>query len=140
MPARDIIHRAVKDALEKDGWTITHDPLTLRYEDKRVLVDLGGERWVLGAQRQQEKIAVEIKSFIGPSILQDLEDALGQYLIYLTFLRRVESDRKLYIATSDVTYSLFAESQAIQMLLSDNHVPLLIVNPEAQEVVEWIQS
>jgi hypothetical protein len=140
MPARDIIHRAVKDALEKDGWTITHDPLTLKYEDKRVLVDLGAERWVLGAQRQQEKIAVEIKSFIGPSILQDLEDALGQYLIYLTFLRRVEPDRKLYIATSDVVYSLFAESQAILMLLSDNHVPLLIVNPETQEVVEWIQS
>ncbi len=27
MPARDIYHDTVRNALEKDGWTITHDPV-----------------------------------------------------------------------------------------------------------------
>ncbi len=27
MPARDIHHDAVRNALVKDGWAITHDPL-----------------------------------------------------------------------------------------------------------------
>ena len=30
MPAKDIHHDTVKNALIKDGWTITHDPLRLR--------------------------------------------------------------------------------------------------------------
>ena len=29
MPALDQDHHIVRHALEKDGWTITHDPLTL---------------------------------------------------------------------------------------------------------------
>lgn len=73
-----------------------------------------------------------------PATLQDLEDTLGQYLIYLSFLKRIEPDRKLYIAIPDVVYALFVESQAIQMLLHDNNVPLIIVNPDTEEVVEWV--
>ncbi len=34
MPARDFYHDAVKNALTKDGWTITHDPLTLRWGER----------------------------------------------------------------------------------------------------------
>jgi len=31
MATRDIFHEAVKHALVKDGWTITHDPLSLSF-------------------------------------------------------------------------------------------------------------
>lgn len=31
MPSRDIYHNTVKNALLKDGWTITHDPLRLEW-------------------------------------------------------------------------------------------------------------
>jgi hypothetical protein len=33
MPAKDIAHDAVKQALEKDNWTITHDPFYVQLED-----------------------------------------------------------------------------------------------------------
>ena len=72
MAARDIIHEPVKNALIKDGWTITDDPLALTYEDATVFVDLGAER-IIGAERDGEKIAVEIKSFVGRSAIHDLE-------------------------------------------------------------------
>ncbi len=32
MPAQDLYHNIVKNALLKDGWTITHDPF--HYEEK----------------------------------------------------------------------------------------------------------
>ena len=92
MSAKDLIHDAVRNALEKDGWTITDDPLTLKYQDKHVLVDLGANRLLLAAERRQEKIAVEIKSFLSPSITKDLQEALGQYLTYLAFLDRRRPD------------------------------------------------
>lgn len=43
MPARDLYHETVKNALIKDGWTITHDPLTLELGSSRLFVDLGAE-------------------------------------------------------------------------------------------------
>jgi hypothetical protein len=36
MPAKDIYHDHVKEALEKDGWTITDDPYKLEYGKKYV--------------------------------------------------------------------------------------------------------
>lgn len=82
MPARDIYHSTVRTALIKDGWTVTHDPFRIRLSRGRNLfVDLGAEQ-MLAAERETEKIAVEIKSFTRPSEMKDLEDALGQFVLY----------------------------------------------------------
>lgn len=87
MPAKDFIHDKVKNALIKDGWIITDDPFTLEYEDATAFVDLGAER-VIAAEKDSQKIAVEIKSFVGRSALQEIEAAIGQYMVYLYFLSR----------------------------------------------------
>ena len=63
MPARDKYHDEVKNALLKDGWTVTHDPYIIDYEDVTVYADLGAER-LIAAERGSQKIVVEIKSFI----------------------------------------------------------------------------
>ena len=41
VPTRDIIHDAVKNALIKDGWTITADHYVIAYEDVTLFADLG---------------------------------------------------------------------------------------------------
>ena len=76
MPTRDLIHNAVKNALIKDGWTITADPYLIAYEDVTLFADLGAER-PLAAQREGRKIVVEVKSFLSPSPMFDLKSALG---------------------------------------------------------------
>ena len=81
MPAKDLYHDAVKAALIRDQWIITHDPLTLKLGKKDFYVDLGARR-LLAAQKEERKIAVEIKSFTGRSDINDLEKALGQYILY----------------------------------------------------------
>lgn len=88
MPARDIYHDTVKNALIKDGWKITHNPLRIRLaRGRNLFVDLGAER-LIAAERETEKIAVEIKSFTRPSDMKDLEEALGQFVLYDRLLKR----------------------------------------------------
>lgn len=64
MPARGSYHEIVRKALIKDGWTITDDPLTLKFGMTELYVDLGAEK-VLAAEKEGRKIVVEIKSFLG---------------------------------------------------------------------------
>ena len=69
--AKDMIHDQVKNALVKDGWTITHDPYSIEYQQVTVWADLGAER-PIAAERGGQKIVVEIKSFRGPSPIREL--------------------------------------------------------------------
>lgn len=81
MPAKDIYHEIVKQALIKNDWTITDDPLKLTIGGRSLYVDLGAEK-LIAAQKGNQKIAVEIKSFLSLSPIKDLENALGQYILY----------------------------------------------------------
>lgn len=104
MPTRDRYHENVKNALIKDGWTITDEPLHLKYGKRDLYVDLGAER-LLAAEKDDQKIAVEIKTFGSASKMTDLEQAVGQYLAYLFVLHRIEPDRALYLAVHDEVFA-----------------------------------
>jgi CRISPR/Cas system-associated exonuclease Cas4 (RecB family) len=84
MAAKDLFHEAVRRGLEKDQWMITDDPLELEWEEVKVKIDLAAER-LIAAERGGEKIAVEIKSFIGTSAISDFHTALGQFLNYSNY-------------------------------------------------------
>ena len=86
MAAKDIYHEAVKNALIKDGWTITADPYPLEYEDVELYLDLAVEK-LISEEQKQCKIIVEIKSFIIPSLMKDFEMALGQYILYRNLIQ-----------------------------------------------------
>jgi hypothetical protein len=93
--ARDIFHDAVKHALEKEGWLITHDPLTLQIGGVEMYIDLGAEQ-LIAAEKQGEKIAVEIKSFVAVSVLYEFHLAIGQYRNYQLALLQEDPERTLY--------------------------------------------
>lgn len=108
-PARDTYHDSVKQALIKDGWTITDDPLHLRWGLKDMYVDLGASK-LLAAQKDTRKIAVEVKTFSGRSEMDDREKALGQYVLYLDVMTELKPERLLYLALPNWVYaSLFEE-------------------------------
>lgn len=77
MPARNIYHAAVIQALTADGWTITHDPLTISYGGKDLFVDLAAERPAIAAEKEGKRIAVEISSFVNRSPVRDLRKVSG---------------------------------------------------------------
>jgi hypothetical protein len=136
MPARDIYHDVVKQALEKDGWVITDDPLHLKWGAKDMYVDLGAEQ-LIAAEKSGQKIGVEVKSFTGRSEMLDLEQALGQYVIYEDVLHQVQPDRLLYLAIpEEVYYDLFEEPIG-QLLIATRHIRLLVFEPEQEVLLQW---
>jgi len=51
---------------------------------KDLFVDVGAEK-LLAAEKEDYKIAVEVKSFVRASEIEDLKNALGQYILYAEF-------------------------------------------------------
>lgn len=137
MPAKDLYHGAVKQALVNDGWTITADPYFIRYEDAELYADLAADR-PLAADRQGEKIVVEIKSFIGRSQMYDFRNALGQYIVYQNLIQLTEPTRNLYLAIDDITHDNFFQRKSIQAILNKTHIRLVIVDIEQESIVQWI--
>ena len=137
MPAKDVYHDAAKNALIKDGWTITFDPYPIKYEEIKLLADLAGEK-AISATRQGEKIVVEIKSFLGRSPMREFETALGQYLIYQSFLAITHPDLQVYLAIEKKIYEKFFTQAAIQLILKKYQVAMLIFDVSQEEVVQWI--
>jgi hypothetical protein len=136
MPAKDNFHKSIRIALEKDGWTITHDPLSVKVDDLDFYIDLGAER-VLAAQKAGQKIAVEIKSFLEASEISAFYVALGQTLTYRLALRKKFPDRVLYLAISQDIYQNFFTISFIQELIVEHQLKLLIFNPLKEEVILW---
>ncbi|MFZ1239314.1 MAG: element excision factor XisH family protein [Anaerolineae bacterium] len=138
MPARDIYHDNVRSALEKDGWLITHDPLRLSWGPKDMYVDLGAEQLV-AAEREGVKIAVEIKSFVGPSEIEDLKNALGQYVLYRNVIRETEPGRDLYLAIRQATFVELFEEPLGLLLVTSERIRLIVFDPHKEVVVQWIR-
>ena len=137
MPAKDIYHDTVKNALIKDGWTITDDPLSLKVGKKDIFIDLAANK-LLVAQKQDTKIAVEVKSFIGSSEIEDLKNALGQYILYDKILRAKLSKRSLYLAIRKDNFDGLLSEEIGQILLSDNSLKMIIFDPEMEMITQWI--
>ena len=137
MPARDFYHDVVKSALIADGWTITDDPLVLQWGPKDLLVDLGAER-LLAADKEGRKIAVEVKSFLGASEVADLENALGQYILYREILDESEPDRLIHLAVSVEVYEELFKEPIGQLVLRRGDLRLIVFDPEKGVIVQWI--
>jgi hypothetical protein len=139
MPAKDIYHNTVKKSLEKDGWTITHDPFPLKIGKKRLSADLGAER-LISAERGIQQIVVEVKSFVGQSDVRDLEQALGQYVLYSQIIKETGINRDLYLAVSQLTYNSVFTIQLGQILLKSQILKLVVFDNEREVIVQWIPS
>lgn len=137
MPAKDIYHDAVKNALIKDGWTIIADPYFLQYEDAELYADLFVEKALL-VEQEGRKIVVEIKSFISPSPMKDFENALGQYILYRDILKLANKDYKIYLAIRDTIFDTFFQRKSIQAVVKRNQIEFIIFNNEREEITLWI--
>lgn len=137
MPAKDIYHECAKNALIKDGWTITDDSFTLKWGQREMYIDLGAEK-LLAAKKANCKIAVEVKSFIGPSPVKDIRDALGQFVFYSDILARTEPERILYLAIRRATFHNLFEEDIGQILLENKRIRLIVFDPSTEVIIKWI--
>jgi hypothetical protein len=136
MSARDLFHQAVRTALEKQQWLITHDPLELQFEGSKVKIDLGAER-LIAAEKGEERIAVEIKSFASNSAVSEFHTALGQFLNYQIMLEETESQRVLYLAVPEETYISFFQTRLARIAVEKHKVKMIVYNPVKEVIVKW---
>lgn len=137
VPAKDLYHNGVRNALIKDGWRITHDPLRLSWGKKDLYVDLGAER-LLAAEKAGQRIAVEVKSFVGDSEIDDLEKALGQYILYRTVLAERDPERILYLAVPQHALRDIFEEPLGHLLLQNQLTRVIGFDPQQEVITQWL--
>lgn len=136
--AKDRLHEEAKKSLENDGWTITHDPYPLK--DKSIKmnydIDLGAER-ILAAEKGNEKIAVEVKSFLQASFSHEFHSVLGQYLVYLQGLEKIEPERNLFLAIPFYAYLKLKEHALLLEIIEKFNVQFLVFDEENKIITSW---
>ena len=138
MPRKDLYHDIVRIALETEGWLITNDPLRFEWRGATYMPDLGAER-VLAAERGTEKIAVEIKTFMGNVLQHEFYEALGQYDSYSLALAEIDPEREVILAIPLNAYKDFFQREYVQTIIKAKNVKLLIYNIDNQTIEEWIK-
>lgn len=138
--ARDLFHDAVREALLADGWSITHDGYRLITDllKDALTVDLGAQR-LIAAERNVEKIAVEVKSFLGDSLIYDFHSALGQMLVYQVNMDLQEPERVLYLAIPQPSFERMSRQRVFDVVTQRYSVSIVVYDPIHQTIVQWIR-
>ncbi len=98
---------------------------------------MGAEK-ILAAEKQGRKIAVEVKSFLSVSPVHDLEEALGQYIVYEDILEFSEPERTIYLAVREEVYlDIFSEPLG-QVLLRKKRLKLIVFDSSREIIIRWI--
>jgi hypothetical protein len=149
MPQKDTSHNIIKQALINDGWEITDDPYVINYGRLFLYIDLGATSVsgaaqrsggvIIGAQRDDSSIAIEIKEFRGPSLVADLQQAVGQYVMYQLLLKRTDPERQLYLAITSSVYERLFNQTIARIMVEDVPLWLVIIDTEQLEIKQWIQ-
>ncbi|NBC09751.1 MAG: fatty-acid oxidation protein subunit alpha [Bacteroidetes bacterium] len=139
MSAKDKYHEDVRIALQKANWIITHDPYFLRLEGVNFPVDLGAEK-MLAAEKANQKILVEVKSFISESIPNEFHTALGQYLDYETGLEEYDPQRELFLAVPKTAFNKIKEIPILMTVLRKYKVNIIVFDPFEKTLQQWIKN
>jgi hypothetical protein len=138
MSAKDVFHGVVKIALQKDGWQVTNDPLTISVGGVNLSIDLAAEK-LIAAEREGQKIAVEVKSFLErSSAISEFHTALGQFINYRGALRRLQPERVLYLAVPLTTYKTFFQLDFPKYMILENSVKMVIYDVQKEVIFQWI--
>jgi len=138
MPAKDVFHDNVKRALEKDGWLVTDEQFFIRSGGVEIYVDIGAEK-IIAAERSGEKIAVEVKSFLGYSTITEFHGAVGQFINYRSVLEEEEPERILYLAIPIDVYRTFFQLPFTQKIIKQNNISLIVYEQEEEVIIEWLR-
>jgi hypothetical protein len=136
--ARDLFHQNVKEALIKEGWTVTDDPLSFKIGKMQVQIDLGAER-LIAAEKGSERIAIEIKTFGSLSFITALYEAVGKYIIYRNVLKRLQPDRILFLALPETIFERFFEESVIRETVQEEGINLILYNQTDKLITRWIR-
>ena len=136
--AKDFYHENVRRALENDGWRITDDPYPVKVDDVGYEIDFAAEP-LIAAEKDEIKIAVEVKSFVGPSTINEFHRAVGQFNDYYVALEIQDPERVLFLAIPSEIWSRFFQKRLIQLSLERIKAKVLVYDPVLNKIIQWIK-
>ncbi len=137
MPTQDLYHDIVRDALRQDGWRITHTTLQLKARAASSAGELWEGPWLI-ADKDERKVAVVVSSFVGRSNLTDITQTWRQLRLSRPQLHDMDSDRVVYLAVRQATYSACFGGTEGDLLLEKEHMQLIVFDPRAEVIVQWV--
>ena len=95
----------------------------------------------VAAERDGERIAVEIKSFVSLSAVNDLKEAAGQFWLYDLVLQdtMAEADRTLFLAVRSGVYDAVFVKGIGKLFLRSHKLRLIVFDADAEEIEQWIK-
>jgi hypothetical protein len=137
MPAKDLFHGEVKRSLQNDGWDVTNADYRLAFGGVDIYVDIAAEKLIC-AERGNQKIAVEVKSFTKASTISEFHSALGQFINYRVVLRYEDPGRVLYLGVPVNIYESFFKLEFTKIIIYEQGLKILVYNPETEVIEQWI--
>lgn len=137
MSRRDDLHLSLRHTLEKEGWIITDDPLILTLEKILLKADLGAEKF-FAAEKENRKIAIEIKDFDSLSVISELEKNIGQLQLYQWALEEQEPERQLFLGISQAVYLKHFQKTIFQIVIKRNKINLIVYDSKKEIILQWI--
>jgi hypothetical protein len=137
MPTQDLYHDVVRDALRKDGWRITHTALQLKARAEASAGELWEGPWLI-ADKDERKVAVAVSSLVGRSNLADILQTWRQLALSRSRLHTMDSDRVVYLAVRQATYSACFGGTEGDLMLEKEHMQLLVFDPRAEVIAQWV--
>lgn len=136
--AKDLYHDNVKAALIADGWHITDDPYAIRIDDVGDEIDFGAEP-IIAAEKEEQSIAVEVKNFMGPSLVNEFHKAMGQFNDYTVALELSDPKRRLFLAIPELAWKRFFQKPIIQQSLQRIGARVIVYDPQNNIITQWIK-
>lgn len=101
-------------------------------------MDLGAEQF-FAAEKDAQKIIVEVKSFTEQSKTYAFHTALGQFNAYSVTLKMGDPERILFLAIPDLVYESYFVKTLFQAIIQFYHVQFILVNEEDETITKWIK-
>ena len=90
-----------------------------------------------GGKRQVA--AIEISSFVADSPVRDLQEAVGQFVVYRALLSQAEPERTLFLGVPTRVYDSLLSEPIGQIVAADVRLRVLVFDDQQQRVVRWIK-
>lgn len=141
MSRRDDFHYPVRRALEKEGWAITHDPVILTFRDLRLKADIGAERY-LAAEKEGQKVVVEVKDFDTTAMSSELQKMIGQLQLYEWALEEQASAQELFLAISKKVYDKYVQdtATAFHAIVERKRINLIVFDEVQEVITQWLRG
>ena len=108
----------------------------LNREEGGISTDLGAEK-IIVAEKGLTRIAVEVKSFLNPSMIHDFLRANGQYTGYRTVIKRKQLNRVIYLAVPMFAYEKLIVYEFVRDIVEESRIKFILFDHIEKIIKEW---